>query len=64
MLKKNFSKKKKLLFLTSYYETLKSYIPLLESLDKIYDIYLITEYLPLGLDKKKIVFFLKNLMVN
>lgn len=54
MSEKNFSKKKKqkILFLTSYNEVLKTFIPLLDSLDKIYDVYVITEYLPLGSDKK------------
>ena len=62
MSKKNFSKKKKqkILFLTAYNEALKSFIPLLDSLDKIYDVYVINEYLPSGPDKKKNSFILKK----
>lgn len=42
----------KLLFVSCNYENLKTYIPLLESLEKQYDIYLVAQYVSHGSDKK------------
>lgn len=44
--------KKKLLFVSCYYENLKAYLPLLYSIEKDYEIYLLAQYVPYGSDKE------------
>ena len=52
--------KKKLLFVSSYYENLKTYIPLIKCLENQYDVNIVAQYYPFGSDRKLNQSILKN----